>query len=203
MIKKIINYKTLTLITLPFFLIANLYLFFLDQSTFKNEAGIKKSYFFLKKLANQKLKDNDEIKQIIFKKSANKLNIKKIYKKPIGVFEDNYIDQDGNLFKSKQTHSLIKVSGKYDLWPEVLKSIRENQLESIIYEVKIINKERIDLWVLPGTLIQIQNNLEDLKKLISNFPKVIKKDYLIDLRIAKRIGISKINKSKMKAKVKN
>jgi len=69
--------------------------------------------------------------------------------------------------------------------------------------VKIINKERIDLWVLPGTLIQIQNNLEDLKKLISNFPKVIKKDYLIDLRIAKRIGISKISKSKIKAKAKN
>jgi len=45
MIKKIINYKTLTLITLPFFLIANLYLFFLDQSTFKNEAGIKKATF--------------------------------------------------------------------------------------------------------------------------------------------------------------
>ncbi len=152
------------------------------------------------KKANQENHENQEIQNIIIY-AYEKLKVTKIYKLPIGkIFIQNQwmlIDAFGNLFQMNLVinplyQNLITVEGDYKKWPVYYNQLNKFGILDKVYFVNIYN-QRIDLWILPGLLIQIGSKKDDITLFIEFFktyPAFFNKFALIDFRETKRIGIT-------------
>lgn len=152
-----------------------------------NNCGINYGYFQYKKIAQNAFASDIKAIVVIPEK---KIRTIKIFRMPIGAYNGLAVDTEGNLFKTK-IDSLITVEGVYQKWPEYYKKLQQLELIDAIYHVRIYDY-RIDVWMRPGVLIQLDSCVENLKEFYTNFPQFFQKGKLIDLRCTNRIGISDI-----------
>lgn len=145
-------------------------------------------YFAYKTIAAKQMESNVKAVVIIPEKS---LKIIKIFKKPIGITKEGIVDAEGNLYDDSNKENLITVEGNYKRWPKYYNKLQNMNLYEKIYHVKVYDY-RIDVWMQPGLLVQLDDHIENLQEFLNAFPEFFQKGTLIDLRCTKRVGISKI-----------
>lgn len=189
--------KIFCLFAINFFILISLFIRFfgLDINQFENEK-IHNKYFNYNAIAKKTMQDKT-IKGVIIVPEKT-LHIIKIFRKPIGCMKINNslcaIDTQGFVFNLKNENdydSLITIEGDHTKWPVFYEKLAKLNLLDKIYHVHIKTYE-INLWMHPGVMIQICNNLTHLKDFCIFFPQYFQKGKRIDLRDSKRIGISNI-----------
>lgn len=125
--------------------------------------------------------------------------IKKINKKIIGSLKKNneqyFITNTGELIKhNKKSNKYITVSGEYHKWPHYYKQLEKHpNLLKKIFQVHIY-PYRLDLYLLPGVLFQLQRSIKNAAEFFEQYPEYfIQPNYYIDIRNAKQIAYDMIN----------
>lgn len=151
---------------------------------------IQNKYSSYAKVAKQEMKSNVHAVILIPQKE---LQIIKVFKTPIGQkIDGQHIDSTGQLYTPEDnTQTLITVNGNHKKWAEYYQRLKGTSVLKEIYYVTIY-EHTIDIWVNPGVLVQLDNQIENLEEFYNQFPYLFTKGKIIDLRCTKRVGISNI-----------
>lgn len=167
---------------------------FWQQIKFKNYDA-KNQYFQYKKIAAIEKKPN--IHAIVLIPGEN-LQIIPIYKTAIGKTKEGKIIDSANEIYDEidkdiagNGQNLITVEGNYKKWPKYYERLSKLSIFTKIYHITLY-EHTCDIWVMPGVLVQLDENIENLEEFYKNFPQLFMKGKLIDIRCTKRIGISNI-----------
>jgi hypothetical protein len=151
------------------------------------------AFISLKKIANKQLEDKIQGFVLICDK---KLTLIPIFKMPIGEFLENGVrkvmDSQGGVYDKTDEPNLINIEGSHSIWPIYYEKLQKAQILPLVYAARIYDY-RIDLYLLPGVVVQLGKNVDDLKEFLENFSDFFQPNTLIDLRDPQKVGISKIN----------
>lgn len=166
--------------------------FGLKNYVFSNHQATN-AYVSFNKIAKEEL--TPDIHAIILIPNKQ-LKVIKIFKTPIGKVkignQEKAIDSIGNLYNQEEGNlqNLIIVEGDYKKWAKFYQKLTNTSVLPEIYKVELF-EHTANIWVHPGVLVQIDNQILNLEEFYKTFPKLFKKGNMIDLRSTNRVGVSK------------